>query len=671
MPDTLTHEPQTEPRTRPKTAHATALESRVAGAGVSRRRQRPRGRAARRSRRDGARGLDARRGRDPRAGGPLAGRGHVQGELARHAALLRHARSRPAEDQLAPPGRSGADEHRRSGRAGELHPLRRAALSRARDGARAARTTARASTCRRRCSRERRRRARRIARRGAGVAPIFHTTRERLLETAPPSRGIAYDDGAADCLDNRELKRVLATAHRVLGRKVDVVGMDACLMTMIEVAYQLRDHARVLVGSEEVEPGPGWPHAAILGDLTKRPAMTRGRAGRHHRAALRRVLPARRRRARRSQRSTSSQLGDLVEAVDRRSPAPAGRRLKSDGRRRTDPLPRARAHAAVLRRPLRGPAPPGRESGHRHRHGPRSPMPAATCSGCIDGDEARARSSPRGMSGAAMAPARGLSIYFPLALDRAAFYRELDFASATRWATSSRPFLGAGRTLTRADERGQRGLGGGRRLVTCASARASSEVREDADAVSRGYGGARVASRARSLRTRPRPWLRCAARGGRRGPPQVGPLRRDDRRGRPLHGGARRSPAAPERPARRQGPARPRLPVRRRLARHPDAAPRRVRPLQALPAGQRRPGPHDPLLPARGHAAPALHPGAGARGPGRSDGAAPDHRGREEGAQGEPGRPRLRRGGRALELAEPAAGRSPTSTASTGWSARR
>ena len=100
--------------------------------------------------------------------------------------------------------------------------------------------------------------------------PIFHTTRERLLETAPASRGIAYDDGAADCLDNQELKRVLATAHRVLGRKVDLVGMDACLMTMIEVAYQLRDHAQVLVGSEEVEPGPGWPHAAILGDLTAR-----------------------------------------------------------------------------------------------------------------------------------------------------------------------------------------------------------------------------------------------------------------------------------------------------------------------------------------------------------------------------------------------------------------
>src|SRR5690349_13087120 len=100
---------------------------------------------------------------------------------------------------------------------------------------------------------------------------LFSTTQERLLERPSTNRGIAYDDGAGDCLDNQELKRVVASAHRLLGQKVDVVGMDACLMTMLEVAYQLRDHAKVLVGSEELEPGPGWPHAAILGDLSKNP----------------------------------------------------------------------------------------------------------------------------------------------------------------------------------------------------------------------------------------------------------------------------------------------------------------------------------------------------------------------------------------------------------------
>ncbi|MBI4635692.1 MAG: hypothetical protein HY727_05025, partial [Candidatus Rokubacteria bacterium] len=102
---------------------------------------------------------------------------------------------------------------------------------------------------------------------------FFHTTRRRLAALHPERRGIAYDDASADCLDNRELKAVLRHAHRVLGHRVDLVGMDACLMTMLEVAYQLRDHARILVGSEELEPGAGWPHDRILADLTARPAM--------------------------------------------------------------------------------------------------------------------------------------------------------------------------------------------------------------------------------------------------------------------------------------------------------------------------------------------------------------------------------------------------------------
>jgi hypothetical protein len=107
---------------------------------------------------------------------------------------------------------------------------------------------------------------------------LFRPTREQLSAHGQ-ARGIAYDESAGDCLDNLELKRVMARAHELLRRPVDLVGMDACLMTMIEVAYQLREHARVLVGSEALEPGPGWPHDTILGDLTSRPAMTAGELG--------------------------------------------------------------------------------------------------------------------------------------------------------------------------------------------------------------------------------------------------------------------------------------------------------------------------------------------------------------------------------------------------------
>jgi hypothetical protein len=145
--------------------------------------------------------------------------------------------------------------------------------------------------------------------------PIFHTSRERLIDTAPASRGIAYDDGAGDCLDNQELKRVLAAAHQRLGRKVDLVGMDACLMTMIEVAYQLHEHAEVLVGSEETEPGPGWPHAAILGDLTKNPTMTPAELGA---TVVQRYVESYR-HARESATQSAidlAQLDDVVAAVD-------------------------------------------------------------------------------------------------------------------------------------------------------------------------------------------------------------------------------------------------------------------------------------------------------------------------------------------------------------------
>src|SRR5439155_21792284 len=114
-------------------------------------------------------------------------------------------------------------------------------------------------------------RSRRRVRAGRGVGRGFFRT---TLVDPDPHRGIAYDDGSGDCLDNRELKQVLAHAHRVLGRPVDVLGLDACLMTMLEVAYQLRDHARILVGSEELEARAGWPHDRILSDLIARPAMT-------------------------------------------------------------------------------------------------------------------------------------------------------------------------------------------------------------------------------------------------------------------------------------------------------------------------------------------------------------------------------------------------------------
>jgi cysteine peptidase C11 family protein len=265
---------------------------------------------------------------------------------------------------------------------------------------------------------------------------LFHTTRERLLQLDPQRRGIAYDDRSGDCLDNRELKRVLGAAHQLLGRKVDLVGMDACLMTMLEVAYQIRDHAQILVGSEEVEPGDGWPYDTVLRDLAARPVMTGSDlAG----TIVRRYAESyQRRRVEVTQSAIDlSKLDPLVDAVDRLAGALLAR-LRSPG-----------VEAAVYaswRRTLRF-----FDNFYVDLHHFASTLAAATdageikaaCGGvrrAIEGDESPIIAASH--DGARMAPARGLSIYFPPFRDPSAFYRDLDFAHRARWAEFLEAYLG-------------------------------------------------------------------------------------------------------------------------------------------------------------------------------------------------------------------------------------
>lgn len=48
--------------------------------------------------------------------------------------------------------------------------------------------------------------------------------------------------------------------------KLDILGMDSCLMSMIEICYELQslDLIDVLVSSQSTTPNPGWPYSEIL-----------------------------------------------------------------------------------------------------------------------------------------------------------------------------------------------------------------------------------------------------------------------------------------------------------------------------------------------------------------------------------------------------------------------
>jgi hypothetical protein len=87
------------------------------------------------------------------------------------------------------------------------------------------------------------------------------------------TRWIAADDSSKDFLDNSELQLAFQQAALATGETLDIIGMDACLMAMVEVAYQLRNNATFLVASQEVEPMAGWDYTRLLQTLVENPAL--------------------------------------------------------------------------------------------------------------------------------------------------------------------------------------------------------------------------------------------------------------------------------------------------------------------------------------------------------------------------------------------------------------
>ncbi|MDD2805610.1 MAG: clostripain-related cysteine peptidase [Elusimicrobiales bacterium] len=88
------------------------------------------------------------------------------------------------------------------------------------------------------------------------------------------TRGISYDDETGNHVNIPQLARAL----RDIGG-VDLYASDACLMQMAEVAYEIRDQAAYIVGSEETEPTDGHDYAAILSELAADPEMGPERLG--------------------------------------------------------------------------------------------------------------------------------------------------------------------------------------------------------------------------------------------------------------------------------------------------------------------------------------------------------------------------------------------------------
>ncbi len=82
-------------------------------------------------------------------------------------------------------------------------------------------------------------------------------------------RAICFDNTSNDALDTDELREALEST----GVKLDFLGMDACLMQMVEVATEVKDWVGIVCASQQDEPWDGWPHDAILNALVRNPSM--------------------------------------------------------------------------------------------------------------------------------------------------------------------------------------------------------------------------------------------------------------------------------------------------------------------------------------------------------------------------------------------------------------
>ncbi|MFA6583883.1 MAG: clostripain-related cysteine peptidase, partial [Elusimicrobiaceae bacterium] len=64
------------------------------------------------------------------------------------------------------------------------------------------------------------------------------------------SRGISFDDLSGNYIRTAQMGPMLYGVDKAIGKKLDIFYSAACLMQMVEVAYEIRNYADVLVASE-------------------------------------------------------------------------------------------------------------------------------------------------------------------------------------------------------------------------------------------------------------------------------------------------------------------------------------------------------------------------------------------------------------------------------------
>jgi hypothetical protein len=79
-------------------------------------------------------------------------------------------------------------------------------------------------------------------------------------------KGICFNDVSGKFLTEKNICRALKTicATSLHNKKLDLIGFDACLMSMIEIATAVEPYVKTMIASQDVERGTGWNYYYVL-----------------------------------------------------------------------------------------------------------------------------------------------------------------------------------------------------------------------------------------------------------------------------------------------------------------------------------------------------------------------------------------------------------------------
>lgn len=98
----------------------------------------------------------------------------------------------------------------------------------------------------------------------------WHRIEQIGVRSIKPS-DISYDDITGNKITTEDLGVALRQISKNIGQKIEVYGSDACLMSMVEVASEVSDSVKYFAGSQENEPGEGWPYNRFLARWQNQP----------------------------------------------------------------------------------------------------------------------------------------------------------------------------------------------------------------------------------------------------------------------------------------------------------------------------------------------------------------------------------------------------------------